>query len=724
MSTGSDDASLSRRARREAEQREQAWSEGEQDRAPERGHAVDLSSTRDHDSGSGSSVHAGSDEPRRFALPAGLWERNGSSRTTAGATGPASATSTQSATSYARTDETAPTHGDPFAFLDQESQSANPPAQPTATRPLKRKRRRTGWWIVAGIAALLVIVIGAVAWVASRALTAKDALEQAQDTVADIQDQARALDVAALQQSATAFADQTKSAAGATADPLYRIAESFPLVGPNLTALREVSDALNLISTDAVVPLSSLASSLSLDSLAPVDGRINLAPIAEGREVLNSADSAIVTATTAVSAIDTADTIAQISDAKSTLEGSLPKAHEVIAELRSLVDTAWAVLGGDGPRNYLFVFPNNAEATALGGGTASLSLLRVDNGAIAITDQANSTDFPFTNSPVVKLDGNVENIFPFITNTFNWATSRPDFPTAATILQAFWERSGGEPVDGVLSVDPVALSYILEATGPMSLPSGDELSSANALSLLLNEIYVRYSGDDIAEDTDEFFAQTATTVFDNLMNFRGDSGHLAQAVGRGVDNGSIMAFSNHANEQALIEKSRLAGVLPQSNSDSTVTGVYFRDVSVSKTDYYLETAVKQSTNVCTNPASPTFETSVTLHSTMTEELARSLPFYVKGGNFKGEKFSTEVYVYGPVGTRLDSAMIDQASIEASVRDSATDLGRPVARFIVDLAPGETAVVSAKFTGESGTYGPAEVRTTPMVNPTSVELSCG
>ena len=43
----------------------------------------------------------------------------------------------------------------------------------------------------------------------------------------------------------------------------------------------------------------------------------------------------------------------------------------------------------------------------------------------------------------------------------------PDFPTAAATAQAMWERKTGQRVDGVISMDPVALGYVLDATGPV-----------------------------------------------------------------------------------------------------------------------------------------------------------------------------------------------------------------------------------------------------------------
>jgi len=55
----------------------------------------------------------------------------------------------------------------------------------------------------------------------------------------------------------------------------------------------------------------------------------------------------------------------------------------------------------------------------------------------------------------------------------------PDFPTAASTAQAMWERKTGQRVDGVISIDPIALSYILEATGPVKITHPELIALAS-----------------------------------------------------------------------------------------------------------------------------------------------------------------------------------------------------------------------------------------------------
>ncbi|WP_282405108.1 DUF4012 domain-containing protein, partial [Pseudomonas sp. PS02285] len=77
----------------------------------------------------------------------------------------------------------------------------------------------------------------------------------------------------------------------------------------------------------------------------------------------------------------------------------------------------------------------------------------------------------------------------YLVDHVNTTTSRPDFPTAAKLLRAFWQRDiRPDHIDGVISVDPIALGRVLLATGPITV--GDvELTSTNALSILLKDVY-------------------------------------------------------------------------------------------------------------------------------------------------------------------------------------------------------------------------------------------
>ncbi|MEA9984271.1 DUF4012 domain-containing protein [Subtercola sp. RTI3] len=569
----------------------------------------------------------------------------------------------------------------------------------------------------------MLAVLGCSGWVAFQGLQAKSALESAQTSALALQTAATSLNVTAASDAATQFETDTRQADEDTSDPLFVAAENVPFVGPNLKALQQVSATLDGLSTNAVAPALAFANTLSVNSLRPVNGKLNVAVLAQASSTIGTVQSALTAATASAEQIDTSSTVPEIGTARSQLVNVLSKATGQLGKAQSSIVLAQDLLGVNGPRHYLLGFLNNAETTALGGGPAALSMVTVDNGTVSMTASATSGDFPLNDGPARAMDQNLLNIYsPGIASTLNWSTSRPDFPTAALTMKAFWEKYEGGTVDGVITIDPIALSDLLTATGPMTLASGDVLNTQNAVTLLLHDIYLRYPEADIEKETNPFFTDTAKTVFAGLTRTTADPGQLLTAVNKAIQSGDLLAWSANTDEENLMTGSRLQGVLPTDNTKSTLVGTYFRDVSVSKTDYWLHTNTALTTDVCTNHQNPTFAETVTLHSSITPEEANTLPYFVVGGNFRGKKFSTEVYVYGPVGATLTSATAGTTSVEADVRTNASDLGRPVSRFLVDLAPGETNTITATFTGSPGSYGTPVTQGTPMMNTTTQTLT--
>ena len=590
------------------------------------------------------------------------------------------------------------------------------------TRPQRIKSRRRSVLITVSVLVGLVILLGvAGGWVGSRALTAKAELEKAQTLVGTLKTQATAMDFAGLGVTSTKLSAATSKAVDQAHDPLWRAAEIIPIAGANLTAVRQMAEAIDVVAQDAVAPVATVASGLSAASLKPVDGKINLAPIVQLNTALTTASTALDSAAASVDEIKLDGTIDQVNAAGTTLSTMLDGAATTIGDVSSFTAVAPDMLGASGPRTYILIFQNLAETTALGGTAAALTEVTVDDGKISIARQASSQTFQKDDArPAVADDPKLSSLFtPLMYSRLNLATSRPDFPTAAQITQAFWQRDVGGTVDGVISIDPAALAHMLGATGPVTMSTGDVLSKDNAVALLLNEIYFRYQGKNGPDQTDAFFAEAAKTMFDAVTNSQAEPQAMVKAVTQGVTEHRIMAWSSHPEEQKILAGTPIAGILPTTNSDSTTTGVFFRDMSESKMDFYLETGATLSTDVCT-AATPTFTTTANLHSTLTPELAAKLPKYVASGAWGVKQFRTEVFVYGPPGTSFVSSSVEAAD-GANLETTTDDLGRPVARFSVMLKPGQSSAVTAVFTGPKGTYAAPELRTTPMLNPTTATV---
>jgi hypothetical protein len=560
-------------------------------------------------------------------------------------------------------------------------------------------------WIPVGVLFVLLAFGGVALVVGAQAFEAKAELEAAIPLAATVQTQFTTGDHAAASRTARDFQLHTAKAAAATNGSLWRSLEWVPVAGPNLEAVRVAAAAVNDLALNAVVP----ASGLSVDQLKPVNGRVNLDALAAMTGTVERARASV------------GRSRAQLGPVQAgigRLYAALGKADGLLAGVDNAVRLLPDALGAHGPRNYLMLFQNNAESRGTGGNPAAIVLLTAQNGKISITQHASSTNFdngrPET---IIPLDAATKALYGSkIGRYVQDITLTPDFPYTAKLAKAFWAKAYGTPVDGVVSFDPVALGYLLQATGPVKLSTGDTLTAANAVPLLLNGVYFRYRNPRVQ---DAFFAAAAGSIFDAVTSGKGDIGALVKQLSKATEEGRLMYWSADAGQRKVLSDTRLTGTLPTDNAKSTVVGAYINDVTGSKMDYYLNVADEASSTQCQAEA-PAFMGSVTLTSTVKRTEAARLPAYITGVFYRPGDIGTDVVVYGPVGATIDSVRVDGRKVTLVYKGQ--HLGRPVIKVHILSVPGSVHTVSYAMTGAAGTYGPLEVRHTPMVRPTPVTLS--
>jgi hypothetical protein len=253
-----------------------------------------------------------------------------------------------------------------------------------------------------------------------------------------------------------------------------------------------------------------------------------------------------------------------------------------------------------------------------------------------------------------------------------------------------WKAKYGGTIDGVLALDPVALTHLLGATGPVELSTGDALTPQNAVQLLLSEVYARWADPD---QQDAFFASAAGAVFAKVSSGDADGTALVKALAQSGTERRLLIWSAHPDEQKVLGSTTLAGLLPESTQRTAALGVYFNDATGSKMDYYLKTQVQAAASVCRSDGTPTSRVTVTLTNVAPADAAETLPAYVTGGGWAGVApgdIRTRVAVYGAEGGLLVRTSSDGADYSAV---TGTDAGRPVSVFTVQLAPGESKTVS-------------------------------
>ncbi len=577
-------------------------------------------------------------------------------------------------------------------------------------------RARTVLWIVLAVVLLLIL---AVVWVGVRGVLARGHLERAVADVSTLRTQLGDGDTSGAVRTASHLEDEAGAARSLTGDPVWGAAQVVPFFGPNLRAVREVAFVVDDVASGAVKPVAGVVGALGSDSFAPKDGKVDLEPLVRAQAPVGKATITIQRAAKDADAIDISETLSPVTSAVNELRNALTSVEGQVQAANKVVQLAPAMLGHDGDRRYLLLVQNNAELRAGGGIPGSVALLDVRDGAIKLADQRAGSSFGPYEQSVLPLDAATRGLYGDITGRYMQdVTLTPRFDESGKLAQAMWKRETGQQVDGVLAMDPVTLGYLLKATGPVQLATGDTLTSDNAVKLLLSDVYAKYPDPQVQ---DAFFAAAAGAVFDKIASGGFDSGEFIVALAKGTAEHRVRLWSADASEQRQIEGTAVSGALPTATKASRQFGVYLNDGTGSKMDYYLEKSVAVGSSVCREDGRPTSVVQVTIKNTAPADAATSLPPYVTGGGAFGTApgdIKTLIAVYAPTNQVYLGATRDGKGVGVQ---TAMDGGHPVAQLRTVLRPGEATTFRVAFLGETE-YAKAGIDavTTPGVQQTGVE----
>jgi len=571
------------------------------------------------------------------------------------------------------------------------------------------RTRKVVLWIVAVIVALLLF---ATVWIVVRALMARDELLGAVPVAHRIASQALS-GGGGIEEDLDELQERAQSAASLTSDPVWRTAELIPSLGSNLTAFREASAMINQLAEDALPPLADLAGTFTIDSLSPTDGVLDLDTFTAAQPMLGKARAALEIANRQSDEIETENTIPQIGAAVDQVADLVSEASTTVDGLETAASLLPSMLGADGPRSYLLLSLNNAELRATGGLPGAIAVLNAEDGRLSLGNLSTATALGQFSAPVLDLSDSEQILYGDLLGTYmHDVTYTPDFARSGALAQAMWLERTGETVDGVLAVDPVALGYILAATGPIDAGSGITLTSDNAVDVLLSGVYKTFA---LPAEQDAFFAGVTGKIFSTVTAGQADNSSLLDALAKSTEEDRLHLWSADAGEQEKINTTGLAGVVPTSTPSSTAFGVYFNDATGAKMDYYLSSGIGIASGVCRNDQRPNFDVTVKLESRAPEDAATSLPRYVTGGgvyDVAPGNISTSIFVYAPAGSVPYSVTVDGQEY-AFV--AAEDDVHSVAGITVELTPGQQSEVSMKFVGLAGSSDAVELQHTPMAS---------
>jgi hypothetical protein len=512
-----------------------------------------------------------------------------------------------------------------------------------------------------------------------------------------------------------ALADFRVAAASAesTTDGWWWAALSrLPFIGDDATGVRALSSSLDTIAGGAVGPLA--ASVGQLDSLT-VDGQIDVGVVRGLARPVDRAARAFASADASVSRLESAGYAAPLKSRFDEYVDLVGRTSRALASTEKAVRVLPTMVGADGPRDYLLIFQNNAEIRATGGLPGSWALIHAERGRLRLTKQGSAADFPVLDRPVLPLTGSERAVYDEPLGIY-WhdAGFTPDFPRAAELWSAHWDETFPRlPLDGVVALDPVGLSYVVEGTGPVTV-GPTTLTSQNLVDELLSKPYLELQ----PQAQDALFQRVARAIFEAATGDLASPVTFVQGLSRAAGEGRLLVAPFHPDVAKALHGTRVLGALAGDDGATPHVDVGLNDATGSKMSYYLRYGAEVKAESCRSGVQQ-LSGSMTLHQTITAGEAAALPPYLTGGgNFGVDRGSQLVAVrlYGPFGGTLGKVSVEGRRL-GQLKVVQLD-GRPVATVVAQVSDPRDIEISWTMTTGAGQTGPGELGLTPSVVPGS------
>ncbi len=592
-------------------------------------------------------------------------------------------------------------------------------------------RRNTGLALAAVGGPLTVIVFaaliaaGAFAW---QVIQVQDDLEGAMDQSKVLIQAAASGDAAGIQRSGEDIVARAQRAYDTAQGPLWDFAADIPAARTNVLAVRGVTEIAQTVTSQVLPPLITTMSAAS-DGSGGGSG-INLAPFLHAGTVIPTVLTSFDEASRIATSMDRTGVLPQISAPVDQLVRAIDQATPVLQTVNAHLPELLRAAGAERPMLYQLMIQTPAEIRATGGGVAQWLVLKVDDGNVDMLSLDTGTDLMYSLLPSVGFDTENGSLIPLPWQTralyppelTNWSsnfTMTPNFPTAVELFQATRAWTDKPKFDGAFSIDPVVLAHLLEATGPITLASGETVDSQNAGAKLMSEPYERYGIDNAAMD--RYFSEISASMFSKLTGRQWDIGTMWTQIVRSADEGRIFAWFDDAGLQNLSHEYGLDGTLPTDNQDATQLGIYFNDYSIGKLEYHLT----YSQHASCSADDRTITVSMELHNSITDAITSGYTLGLR--NIEREiplrTMMLDVLFFAPPGAEIVSVDPEEGDRwDSTFHDrSGVDHGNSAESRTLLLAEGQTRTVSYTVQLPEGDLGPLELRHTPGANDTAVTI---
>ncbi|WP_036405820.1 DUF4012 domain-containing protein [Microbispora rosea] len=572
--------------------------------------------------------------------------------------------------------------------------------------PSRRNRRLA----LVGLPSLALGLVLAGGWAAHLGLSVRDHLEATRAALLRL----RPGGIESARTAAATLAEAHAHAAEArrlTGGLYWALLTRLPVVGDGAATTRGLAASVADV-TDVLTRVERAAAPLlSASARAPGDLRPALAALDAMAPVLRDGATRVDAARSRVAGTPASTGLAALDGARETVLREAARLHGLLSQGADAAALLPPMLGRDGPRRYFLAFETNAEARGTGGLVGAFGVLKAEGGRVSVARLSANTGMAGGTKPVADFGSAFASRYGRgATTTLSVSNLSPHFPYAAATWTGLWRRQTGQELDGAIATDPVGLSYILGAIGPVKLPGGETVTAGNVVGLTEREAYARYP--DPAERK-KYLIRIAGAVSEALTGALDRPTRLLPAFSRMVSERRLTVWSRAEDEQRRLAATPLGGVLPERRGP--YAGLVVNNSAGTKLDYYLDRSVTYELGPCRPDGMRTSRVRIRL----TNDAPRGpLPAYVTGRfDDRGHPHAAGsnllwVSLYGPVGAKAAAVRLDGRPISYYAE---TERSHPVYSKVLEFAPGQSRTLDVDLVEPYSAAVPA-VPVQPLVRP--------
>ncbi len=477
---------------------------------------------------------------------------------------------------------------------------------------------------------LLVLLAGAVLlvfWAGVAALSARAHLLEARSELSGLQESVTSGSTDLLAPGVRSARQEAEAARTELSRPGPALVERMPLIGNTLTAGRAVAEAATVALTaadDALPAVEALREGTS-------GGSIDTRGLARLAALVSTARSDLAAPVATLYRASQGSVLPGAGPARADAKAQIDELSQLLGQADETLTGVLGLIGGpgSGDRTIVLAVMNNAELRGAGGYANTIAVIRSRDGLVDIGPLQDINQFaaPIGQGQTVPAPPGYEAAYgPFEANTTSWRNvlMSSDGPSSASVLCEVARLAPGVPCDGVVLVDIPALARIATLSGPVTLPTGEQLTGDALTKGLLVDAYAEPSdGEPLDQKARrDGLRGVASDVLSGLLDGQGDLAATGRSLLSAAEGRHLVLWSADPDVERALIAAGLSGATDPDGRDLQLTTV--NQLSTGKLDVYVDRTVRLSAVVGADVA------RVTQSMTLALDLPDGLGTYVSG----------------------------------------------------------------------------------------------